>query len=234
LVDIVETGGILEKLDTTPLHERVYQRLRRAIMAGLYPPGQSFNFSQVAKELGTSIMPVREALSRLEAEQAVEIMPKRGVTIPVMTPEKYAELGRIRLKLEGMAAEMAAQAISDATLDLLSSIVRDMAIMHQQAHRWQDYVLMNYEFHFAVYRAGTPQVLLPLIESLWLQSGPLLNIYKDVGIMENSRRHDNIVDALARKDADGARRAVQTDLIAGFHYISKAHGWSIDFKLDPP
>lgn len=224
---------MLQKLDATPLHERVYQQLRRAIMAGFYSPGQSFNYGQVAKELGTSVMPVREALNRLAAERAVEILPKRGVVIPPMTAEKYNEIGRVRLKLEGMAGEMAAQAITDETLAALDTIVAEMLAMREQSRRWQDYVLMNYEFHFAVYRAGAPQILLPLIESLWLQSGPLLNVYKDVGIMENSHRHDNIVDALKSKDAAAARKTIQVDLIAGFDYISRAHGWSMDFALDP-
>ena len=227
--DIPEIGT-LQKIDAAPLHERVYRQIRRAIMAGLYSPGQSFNYGQVAKELGTSIMPVREALNRLAAERAVEILPKRGVVIPAMTPEKYRELGRVRLNLEGMAAEMAALAITAETLDLLDGIVAEMLAMREQPARWQDFVLMNYEFHFAVYRAGAPQILLPLIESLWLQSGPLLNIYKDVGIMKATRRHDNIVEALRRKDPREARAAVETDLIAGFDYISKAHGWSINFS----
>lgn len=220
---------MLQKVDTSPLHERVYQQLRRAIQAGLYAPGQSFNYRQIAEEMGTSIMPVREALNRLAAERAVDILPKRGVVIPTVTPEKFAELGRVRLNLEGMAAEMAASAATAANIEALERMEAKMAILYEEGDPWQEYVLTNYDFHFHVYGIGNPQVLLPIIESLWLQSGPLRNVYKDVGIMRNGNRHRNIIAALRRKDAMRARAAVEADLSAGFTFMCKARGWKIDF-----
>lgn len=219
---------MLQKIDTSPLHERVYQQIRRAIQAGLYAPGQSFNYSQVAKEMGTSIMPVREALNRLAAERAVDILPKRGVVIPIMTPEKFAELARIRLYLEGMAAEMAASAVKPTDIEALERMEAQMATLFEKGDPWEDYVLTNYDFHFHVYGIGKPLVLLPLIESLWLQSGPLRNIYKDAGIMRNGNRHRNIIAALRRKDATKARAAVEADLSAGFNFMCKSRGWKID------
>lgn len=220
---------MLHKIDTSPMHERVYQQLRRAIQAGLYAPGQSFNYAQIAEEMGTSVMPVREALNRLAAERAVDILPKRGVVIPTMTPEKFAELGRVRLKLEGMAAEMAAGAATSTDIEALERMEARMTVLYEKGDPWQDYVLTNYDFHFHVYSVGNPHVLLPLIESLWLQSGPLRNAYKDVGIMRNGNRHRNIIAALRRKDAAKARTAVEADLFAGFVFMCKARGWKIEF-----
>jgi len=220
---------MLQKVDTSPLHERVYQQLRRAIQAGLYAPGQSFNYRQIAEEMGTSIMPVREALNRLAAERAVDILPKRGVVIPTVTPEKFAELGRVRLNLEGMAAEIAASAVTAADIESLERMEAKMGILYEEGDPWQEYVLTNYDFHFHVYGIGKPQVLLPIIESLWLQSGPLRNVYKDVGIMRNGNRHRNIIAALQRKDSARARAAVEADLSAGFVFMCKTRGWKIEF-----
>ena len=220
---------MLHKIDTSPLHERVYQQLRRAIQAGIYAPGQSFNYGQIAEEMGTSIMPVREALNRLAADRAVDILPKRGVVIPTMTPEKFAELSHVRLYLEGMAAEMAAAAATSADIEALEGMEARMAALFEKGDPWQEYVLTNYDFHFHVYGIGRPLVLLPIIESLWLQSGPLRNVYKDVGIMRNGNRHRNIIAALRRKDAAKARAAVVADLTAGLIFMCKARGWKVDF-----
>ena len=220
---------MLQKIDTSPLHERVYQQIRRAIQAGLYAPGQTFAYAQIAKEMGTSIMPVREALNRLAAERAVEILPKRGVVIPAMTPEKFAELARIRLYLEGLAAEMAASAVTPADIEALEQMDAKMAVLYEKGDPWEDFVLTNYDFHFYVYGISKPQVLLPIIQSLWLQAGPLRNVYKDVGIMKHGNRHRNIIAALKRKDAAKARATVQADLSAGFVFMSKARGWKVGF-----
>ena len=220
---------MLQKIDTSPLHERVYHQIKRAIQAGLYAPGQSFNYAQIAKEMGTSIMPVREALNRLAAERAVDILPKRGVVIPTMTAEKFAELGRIRLNLEGMAAEMAASAVTPADIETLERMDANMVVLYDKGDPWEDYVLTNYDFHFHVYGISKPQVLLPIIQSLWLQSGPLRNVYKDIGIMKNGNRHRNIIAALRRKDPARARATVQADLSAGLAFMCKARGWKIGF-----
>lgn len=221
---------MLKKLDATPLHERVYRELRRALMAGLYPVGQTFSLSKIADELGTSVMPVREAINRLAAERAVKSLPKRGVIIPDLTPGKYHELVKVRIMLEGMATEMAARSISGDALAKLQSITDRMNEIRDDSSKWQSFNLLNYEFHFLIYRSGNPQVILPIIETLWLQSGPLLNIYKTIGMLPNQSRHEEITQALAAGDRARARDAVAKDILAGYLYVSKGYDWPVDLE----
>jgi DNA-binding GntR family transcriptional regulator len=211
---------VLKRVDTATLHDRVYQEVRRAIMAGLYAPGQTLSLNQIAQVLGTSVMPVREALRRLAAERAVEILPKRGVKIPAITREKYAELGRVRLLLEGMATEIAAPAITVSELDALEIACEEMNEIALDPKKWQAYVVRNHEFHFAIYRGGHPQVLLPIIESLWLQSGPLLSLYGERGVVKKRGLHEAVIAALRARDPVAARIAMQRDVQNGIEFIS--------------
>src|SRR5208337_3732208 len=76
-------------------------------MGGMFKPGEAVTLRTLAKRLGTSAMPVREAVSCLIAERALEMLPNRSVIVPRMSRERFIELSRIRQKLEGVLAEMA-------------------------------------------------------------------------------------------------------------------------------
>ena len=89
------------------LQERVYQQLRFDIMTGKFVPGKAVTIRGLAEEMGTSPMPVREALRRLVAEQALQLLPNRRVTVPDMNVEKYREIAEARVALEPLAARRA-------------------------------------------------------------------------------------------------------------------------------
>src|SRR5689334_12044490 len=92
----------LSKLARETLHDRVYDEVKKAIMGAEIEAGEPMTIRALATELGTSVMPVREALRRLVAERALELLPNRSVMLPVMTPERFEEIARIRIALEGM------------------------------------------------------------------------------------------------------------------------------------
>jgi DNA-binding GntR family transcriptional regulator len=209
----------LRPVDTMTLHDRVYAELRRAIMAGVYRPGEGLSMGSLARSIGTSLMPVREALRRLAAERAVQILPKRGVVIPLVGRSKYVEIGRVRTQLEGMATEMAAPLIGEEDLDGLEVLCAYMNECAEDRARWQDYVMSNYEFHFTVYRSGRPEVLLPIIESLWLQSGPLRNLYGEAGVRKRRGQHEEIIAALRSRDPERARGAMEQDIRTGVDFF---------------
>ena len=73
-------------------------------MAGRFQPGQTVTLRGLARSLGTSPMPVREALRRLIAERALDLGPNRSARVPVVTSAKYAEICEVRIALEGLAA----------------------------------------------------------------------------------------------------------------------------------
>ncbi|MBT6442297.1 MAG: GntR family transcriptional regulator [Alphaproteobacteria bacterium] len=214
-------AAIVEKSDTkprnrregTPLHEKVYNELRRALIAGRFQPGQVITLRRVAAMLGTSPMPVREALRRLTAEGALVVGPNRSVRVPMITVAGYTEVYEIRIALEGLAAEKAAGRMSEAELDRLQAVnqaFRDAA----ENNDAEGYLENNQEFHLSIYRAAGSTLLVDTIEGLWLRVGPILHyLFRDVGLVNAAvETHTPILDALRRHDGPAARAAVANDI----------------------
>ncbi|RUY11680.1 GntR family transcriptional regulator, partial [Mesorhizobium sp. M2A.F.Ca.ET.040.01.1.1] len=93
----------LTAVDTVPLHEKVYLELVRALMSGQLQPGQKLTSRKLAKELGTSDMPVRSAFTRLQALRALSPMPNGSVEVPLISADRFSQLTAVRTILEGTA-----------------------------------------------------------------------------------------------------------------------------------
>lgn len=205
--------------DVIPLHEIVYQRLTRALMAGKIRPGQKLTSRKLAQELGTSDMPVRAALLRLQSLRALSQLPNGSLTLPPMTRERLTDLMNTRVLCEGAATEIAARQITPGELKALK---KDCTALTKAA-RGQDineYLERNYEFKFRIYRASRSASLLFMIEMLWLQVGPFLRLYAKhydgnlSGILEIDY-HEEAVVAIERGDAKAAGRAIRRDIAEG-------------------
>ncbi|MEJ0058727.1 MAG: GntR family transcriptional regulator [Terricaulis sp.] len=101
-------------IDEERLNALIYAELRRRLVTGKLAPGHELSTRGLAQELGVSQTPVRDALSRLAAEGAVEIRSKRRIQVPAMSQERFDDLLRCRLLLEPEAAVLALPHI-DAT-----------------------------------------------------------------------------------------------------------------------
>jgi DNA-binding GntR family transcriptional regulator len=200
------------------LGHRVFDALREMLMSGRLSPGEKISLRRMAESLGVSMQPVREAVARLVADEALEVLPNRAVCVPIMTLARFRELTRIRLAIEGFAAEAAAQ----------SRIPADIAVIrrHDAAFRRQcraaapdsgAAVVANQALHFAVYRAARLPTLVPIIEGLWLRIGPVLNLDmrsspERLKLGFSERCHRALVRALEGRDGAGARRALEADI----------------------
>ena len=97
----------------TPLQRKtmsleVHKQLRTLLIGGRMMPGEQISLRSTAEALGVSVMPVREAVQRLVAEQALELAPNRTLRVPTMSADQFREITRIRINLEGLAAASAA------------------------------------------------------------------------------------------------------------------------------
>jgi DNA-binding GntR family transcriptional regulator len=204
-------------VDVTTVQERVYRELRGALQQGRLVSGQSMTVRALARAVGTSEMPVREALRRLIAEGALIQAPNRSFQVIPMTPDRLVELTRVRVALEGMAARLATK---NADQQLVETLTRLNAEMREaiEPTRADDVLRANQEFHFTIYRAAKSPQLLELIDMLWLRSGPYLAdmLRGRVDAREIFRRgtlvHGRLIRAMARQDADGVARALTLDM----------------------
>jgi len=194
------------------VHDLVYQEIRQSLMVGTFAPGEKVSLRSLAQQVGTSLTPVREAVNRLIAEGAFEVLPNRWVMIPTMTEEKFDEITHWRCQLESDATRRACRHADRRLLNDIKAINRRMARMGGTGDR-RGLLSINYEFHFTIYRASRSTILLPMIESLWLQAGPFtyysLQSPRDFwGV----KFHDAIIDALEERNPEKAAKAVCDDI----------------------
>ena len=207
------------------LGERVTRELRELLISGRVAPGEKLSLRKVAEALGVSMMPVREAVSRLAADGALEVLPGRAVHVPVLTLAQFRELTRIRLVVEGFAAEEAARQVDAAEMTVIGRFEEKFRLAAgQEPHDPAELVAINREFHFALYRAAGMTSLVEMIERLWLKAGPILNLdmrAEPARIKGGSavQSHAGIVEALRARDAVAARAALQADISAAARHI---------------
>lgn len=209
----------IPKLARSTLQENVYRALKSALISGDFEPGQQITVRAIAEAAGTSPMPVREAMRRLVAERALEMLPNGTVRVCLMTAEHRAQAREIRMALEGLALRHAAARITEAELAELERINAQImkAVDRRDPHAA---VAHNQAFHFAIYRAARQDMLMDMIEALWAQNGPfvmafLLERLRTDGaksMRHHMRFHPAIIEALRRRDADAAERAMRSDI----------------------
>ncbi|CAD5107134.1 GntR family transcriptional regulator [Zestomonas carbonaria] len=202
------------------LQEQLYQSIRADLLAGRYRPGQALKIRDLARQWGTSAMPVRTALQRLVAEGALEGEPQRSMRVPAMTRERYEQLLSVRLALEGLAVDLAVPRLTRDDLRCLRNCVETMQDAVQKGSIEQ-YLSHNSHFHLHLYQRCENPLLLRLIDSLWLQVGPFFNrLFSEADLsLRLNQFHGDVLDALERGDGAAARQALEQDLKYFGHYL---------------
>ena len=205
----------------TSLRQQVYESLREALTMGRFAPGQKVTFRYIAGVLGVSLTPVREALRRLVAEGAFEMNPNRSVRVPMMTRDKVLELRDIRMELEGLASAKAAMTATRSQIAGIRRAAREIIVARNRGDSATDRQKVR-EFHFAVYAAAGQPTLLRLIESLWLQTGPYMNLlYPDfISSTRGPAGRQRLIEALQTRNAAVARREMADDIRRALSYVA--------------
>lgn len=214
-------------LETGTLGQRVYRGLRDYLMAGQLQPGQKLTLRELAAGLNVSPMPVREAVRRLAAEGALEVLPNRRIRVPVVTKSRFRELLRIRIAVEGLAVEEAARRIRMDDVDQMEALNRQFtAEMQRRQADGMKLFRINKDIHFILYEAAGMPTLLPVIEGLWLQVGPVLHLSLRQRANANARGrnpapnwHKRMILGLRKRDAPAARRALVGDMTSAADQI---------------
>jgi DNA-binding GntR family transcriptional regulator len=211
-----------------PIHQWVFRGLRRAIMSGRFPPGQAVTSRGLADRMGVSAMPVREALRRLVAERAFTLLDNRRVRVPVMTADRFDELLAARIALETEAAVRALPLIDEARLAALHRINDDIDRAVSSADG-ETVVAQNLQFHLTLYGARRDSVLVPLIESVWLQTGPFMRAaLEGLPSQDADDHHAEALAAIARRDADALRHAIEADIQTGIGHLARSGRLSVE------
>jgi DNA-binding GntR family transcriptional regulator len=211
----------LARIARETVQERVYGALRDQLMRGGFEPGQKLKIAELAEAFGTSAMPVRDALNRLTVERALETLPSRTVRVPALSKSALQDLRETRFAIEGLAISRAASNMTEESLVTLRRLIVAQSETDQE-HFSEESAEQNRAFHFTIYRQSGSSVLLPIIESLWLQFGPYLREASELfdgGEGRGTNFHLEIVDALSRADAVAARAALEADIGRAFDLV---------------
>ncbi|MBP0110904.1 GntR family transcriptional regulator [Bradyrhizobium vignae] len=204
------------------LHARAYLMLRKALMAGRFRPGQRLLLKPLAEELGVSVTPVREALLRLASEYGLVADRSRTMMVPILSVARFREIRDIRIELEGRATEAAAKRVSSADIVALEEM-HQLLMRARRQRDVQTVLAINEEFHFRIYRSSDLPVVCGLIESLWVQIGPLLTLHDfSESTTASDHPHRSILSSLAAGDGAGARLALANDIMWASRYLEKA------------
>lgn len=208
--------NLLTQTPRETLSTQVERGIREALMAGRFLPGERLNISALARMLGTSATPVREALSRLAAEGAIEMVPNQSVRVPKFSNERFEELKLIRMAIEGLAAEQATTSITIEEIAALEQLLTNY-IAAARANRTDRSLSYSKQFRFGIYAAARMPTLLRMIEGLWTRSAPSFRfMYPTSAIdLELEEVYADTVAAMKTRDRILARRSVERAIAIG-------------------
>lgn len=192
----------------SPLADQVKDRLLDGILSGYYPPDTRIIETQVARELGTSQAPVREALRGLEALGVVEILPFRGARVRRPTRREILEAYVVRSTLELLAARLAVPRLTD---DDIADLAGELAAMRAAAHEDDGHALAEADarFHGRIVELADNRTL----EKSWRSLEPFSRTYLTLVVPGadahwSAELHAPIMAALERRDPDAVVEAL--------------------------
>jgi len=219
----------LSQIRRDTLEDQVFRILRSEILDGTLPPGALLVQGELAARLGTSRLPVRDALKRLAAEGFVEGDSGRSFRVVEQTLDELQEIYEIRGLLEPLAAARSVPHLSDAEIQALEETVQEMQRAMRDG-RNEDYVELNYRFHMTLYRASGAKRLVRLIESFWLGLPPLTPMAVRGQIASSNRDHSEILKWVKRRDPEKVKAAIaahiatsESNLVRQLKQRKKAH-----------
>ena len=214
-------GVEIVPLSRETLQDRVFRHVSELILDGSIVPGEMVTVQSLADAFGVSPMPVREALSRLTAANALTVVSGRSIGIPALSRARLTDLRNVRFEIEAIAAGWAAERCDEPVLAVLATHLQSLEAANANGDV-KTYLRANYAFHFSIYRAAGSENLLKIIENLWLQISPYFNMLHDSGNYSTANAHHlEMLTALRRRDAAAVQKAVRADIEASFHVLVK-------------
>lgn len=197
-----------------------YDFIKRRIMERRLLPGQRIRASQIAEEIGTSVLPVREALLSLEAEKLVTITPYVGAVVAWVAPEEIQEIIAMLAVLEGYATGQAAARAEEFAAKLPAINDRLRAALKQEMWSW--FIELNREFHFTIFEASGNGQLVDNIRVFWSQLDTMLAATSFHLVPNRAEEDLSDHEALHRLLTDASADPLEVELVARRHRMRTA------------
>jgi DNA-binding GntR family transcriptional regulator len=212
------------------LVEWAYDHLLELLMTVQIAPGERIAIDTVARQLGISQTPIREALSQLEAEKLVSKMPNVGYRAsPRMSREEVQDLYALRLLVEPYAAARAAEKMDDETLVTLQEIDRAMrGVADGGDPDFTRFAEADAKLHRLIATGSGNRLIAETIERLHAHLQIFRSLYSTNAPEEAAAEHQRIIEALIARDADAAQDAVRQHLERSKERMDRASARTVD------
>lgn len=225
-VTMGQDDSMMLQRDTLPM--QVLNKLMDWIMDGKLKMGEKLNTEELARQLGVSRMPIREALKSLEKMGLAESIPYVGVKLVSLEQEDVLQIYLMRQLLEPLAAGEACKKITEEQIHELEEIHKEyIPIVEADEIDAKKLYLQNRKFHFAIYSISEMDRVCVMIESLWDTLSFFKLIYgRDVikntnGAKNMIAEHQGYIDALKDRDAERLKKSLYDTLGVRIDGISK-------------
>lgn len=200
-------------VERTTLTDRVYEILREDILNNRLVPDTPLQEAVIARNLGVSRGPVREALQKLSAEGFVEIMAHRGAVVSSLTLHDFIDAYRVREALESLATRLAANKLTEADLNALQDLHEEM-IRHAETEAVDAFFAANAKFHNLLVMSSNNRMLIeiyfPLIDQMRRYRMKSLTLRG--GLSRSCDEHKAILDAIKAGDANSAAQLMSVHI----------------------
>lgn len=204
-----------------PLREIVFEAMREAIISGVLKPSERLMEIQLAEEMGVSRTPVREAIRKLELEGFVVMIPRKGAYVAGVSHKDVADVFEIRAALEGLAAGLAAERITD---DEIEQMERVLLYKEGEERDLELIVKSDTDFHALVYKASRNQRLVQILENLreQIQRFRATSLAVPGRVRDAIEEHRAIVEALANHDVEKAQELANSHIVTAENVMFEA------------
>ena len=211
-----KSGLRIDSRDT--LHLKVCNVIREAILKGEFKPGERLKQSDLAKAMGVSRMPIREAFRKLESEGLIMLEPHKGAIVKSIHIGDIEEIYALRAELEKMAVYQSVDLLTDEDFQQLSFLVDEM----ENSEELDDFIGYNIDFHRLLIKRCKWERLNTFISTLWnglpQQTPHILRGQKETSNVE----HRNILNAILSKDKETAARLVSEHILRTGEMLRKS------------
>ena len=207
----------MEEYRELSLRGRVFHKLRDDILRGKYKRHDELREAAIGEELGVSRTPVREALRQLELEGLVEIKPNKGAYVTGISCKDVLDIFLIRTRLEGLAARLAAEHISDDEIEEMEETII-LAEFNLKKMKQNQVVELDSRFHEILYKASGSRILNHTLSDYhkYVQLARKISVNTKERAEESVKEHKAILEAIRNHDADLAEQLANEHI---FHVV---------------
>lgn len=204
------------------LHTEAAGRLRGMILSGELPPGSRMRELQLCEQLGVSRTPVREALRTLAAEGLVDLLPNRSVVVSQLHAPDLEHLFVVFGAVEGLAAELACERITEAEIAEIGRLLAEMVDCHSRKER-APYMQINQRIHQRTVEIAANPVLL----SVWQSLVPRVERARALANLDTGRwtgalfEHTKMFTVLAARDGKQLNQLTREHFLNSLPFLQK-------------